>query len=133
MYYFSFIIFKSLFRPAFYPYIEKCFEEIFKLIHYPQDDIRVASVEALLHFCVALHKYGNPENKQTFYRALQMFVPKCAELIRVDEERSVVMVCLEAYATLLEEVKGEVFVIDGHREAIMNCVIDVLNLKVRIF
>ncbi|XP_050512029.1 importin-4 [Diabrotica virgifera virgifera] len=114
---------------AFLPYIEKCFEEIFKLINYPQDDIRKASVEALLQFCISLHKFSTPDNKQSLYRALQMFVPKCAELIRIDEERSVVMVCLDAYATLLDEIKGEVFVIDGHREAIMNCVIDVLNLK----
>ncbi|XP_018577628.1 importin-4 [Anoplophora glabripennis] len=115
--------------PSFLPYIEKSFEEIFKLINYPQDDIRKASVEALLQFCIALHKVNTPEVKQALYKALQMFVPKCAELIRIDEERSVVMVCLDAYATLLDEVKGDVFVGEGHREAIMNCVIDVLTLK----
>ncbi|KAJ8924603.1 hypothetical protein NQ315_000753 [Exocentrus adspersus] len=114
---------------SFLPYIEKSFEEIFKLINYPQDDIRKASVEALLQFCIALHKVSTPEVKQALYKALQMFVPKCAELIRIDEERSVVMVCLDAYGTLLEEVQGDVFVGEGHREAIMNCVIDVLNLK----
>ncbi|KAJ8957095.1 hypothetical protein NQ318_007310 [Aromia moschata] len=114
---------------AFLPYIEKSFEEIFKLINYPQEDIRKASVEALLQFCIALYKVSSPEAKQALYKALQMFVPKCAELIRIDEERSVVMVCLDAYATLLEEIKGEVFVGEGHREAIMNCVIDVLTLK----
>lgn len=60
-----------------------------------------------------------------------MFVPKCAELIRLDEERGVVMTALEAYATLLEEIKGDVLIGEGHREAIMNSVIDVLTLKVR--
>lgn len=59
-----------------------------------------------------------------------MFIPKCAELIRTDEERSVVTVCLDAYSSLLEELKGDVLVGEGHREAIMNCVIDVLTLKV---
>lgn len=58
-----------------------------------------------------------------------MFVPKCSELIRTDEERSVVMNCLDAYATILDEIKGEVFVGEGHREAIMNCVVDVLTMK----
>ncbi|XP_074042768.1 importin-4 [Leptinotarsa decemlineata] len=114
---------------TFLPYIEKSFEEIFKLINYPQEDIRKASIEALLQFCITLHKCNTPEGKQALHKALQMFVPKCAELIRIDEERSVVTVCLDAYSTLLEEVKGEVFVGEGHREAIMNCVIDVLNLK----
>lgn len=62
-----------------------------------------------------------------------MFIPKCAELIRADEERGVVMTALDAYATLLTEIKGEVLVGEGHREAIMNCVIDVLTLKVSLF
>ena len=112
------------------PYIEKSFEEIFKLINYPQEDIRKASVEALLQFCIALHKMNSTETKQALYKALQMFIPKCAELIRTDEERSVVMCCLDAYALLLDEVKSGVLVGEGHREAIMNCVIDVLTLKV---
>lgn len=63
-------------------------------------------------------------------KALQMFIPKCAELIRFDEERNVVMNALDAYAALLEEIKGEVLIGEGHREAIMNCVVDVLTLKV---
>ncbi|KAJ3660491.1 hypothetical protein Zmor_004938 [Zophobas morio] len=114
---------------SFLPYIEKSFEEIFKLINYPQEDIRKASVEALLQFCIALHKMNSTETKQALYKALQMFIPKCAELIRTDEERSVVMCCLDAYALLLDEVKSGVLVGEGHREAIMNCVIDVLTLK----
>lgn len=112
------------------PYIEKSFEEIFKLINYPQDDIRKASVEALLQFCICLHKIDTPEIKQALYKALQMFVPKCAELIRTDEERGVVMCCLDAYVSLLDAIKSDVLVGEGHREAIMNCVIDVLTLKV---
>lgn len=117
-------------RQAFLPYIEKSFEEIFKLINYPQEDIRKASVQALLQFCVGLHKVNMPESKAPLQRALQMFIPKCAELIRTDEERNVVMNALDAYATLLEEIGGDVLVGEGRREAIMNCVIDVLTLKV---
>ncbi|KAF7274386.1 importin-4-like [Rhynchophorus ferrugineus] len=114
---------------AFLPFIEKSFEEIFKLVNYPQDDIRKASIEALLQFCITLYKANTPETKDALYKALQMFIPKCSELIRSDEERSVVMICLDSYATLLEEVKADVFAGEGHREAIMNCVVDVLSLK----
>ncbi|XP_050295458.1 importin-4-like [Anthonomus grandis grandis] len=114
---------------AFLPYIEKSFEEIFKLVNYPQDDIRRAAVEALQQFCIYLHKINTPESKKALYKALQMFIPKCSELIRADEERSVVMNCLDAYAALLDEIKGEVFVGEGHREAIMNCVVTVLTMR----
>lgn len=41
---------------AFLPYLEQSFEEIFKLVNYPQDDIRRASVEALQQFCISLYK-----------------------------------------------------------------------------
>ncbi|KAJ8963724.1 hypothetical protein NQ317_011346 [Molorchus minor] len=91
--------------------------------------INTGFCEALLQFCIVLHKVNTSEVKQALYKALQMFVPKCAELIRIDERGSVVMVCLDAYSILLEELKAEVFVGEGHREAIMNCVIDVLTLK----
>lgn len=100
------------------------------MINYPQEDIRKASIQALLQFCVGLHKVNDANAKMALQKALQMFIPKCAELIRTDEERNVVMNALDAYATLLEEIKGDVFVGEGHREAIMNCVIDVLTLKV---
>lgn len=117
---------------AFLPYIEKSFEEIFKLINYPQEDIRKASIQALLQFCISLHKVNVPESKAALQKALQMFISKCAELIRTDEERGVVMNALDAYASLLEEIKGDVLAGEGRREAIMNCVIDVLTLKVAV-
>lgn len=93
--------------------------------------MRKAALEALKQFCVSLHKTNTPEGKQVLFNALKLFVPKCAEIIRMDEERQVVMSALDAYANLLEEIKGDVLAGEGHREAIMNCVVDVLTVKVR--
>lgn len=39
------------------------------------------------------------------------------------------MCALDAYNELLKSIGAEVFVGEGHREAIMNCVIDILNNK----
>lgn len=114
---------------AFLPYIEKSFEEIFKLTDYPQEQVRKTAIEALLQFSLTLHKLGTSETKQALYKTLQIFIPKCAELIRSDEEKNVVICCLDSYTTLLQEIKSEAFVGEGHREAIMNCVIDVLTHK----
>lgn len=58
-----------------------------------------------------------------------MFIPKCAELIRYDEEQNIVTHATNAFSNLLDNVKGEVLVGEGHREAIMNCVIDLLTQK----
>ena len=42
--------------PAFLPHLEKCFDEAYKLLIHPQDDIRKAAVDALAQFCVALSR-----------------------------------------------------------------------------
>lgn len=65
-------------------------------------------------------------------KALSMLIPKCAELIHTDEERTVVMTALDAYSELLKEVKGAVLEGEGHRDAIINCVKDVMSCKVLI-
>ena len=65
--------------------------------------------------------------------ALKMFIPKCAELIRTDEERTVVMSALDAYTELLRELKGRVFEGEGHRDAIINCIKDVMTFKVILY
>ena len=60
-------------------------------------------------------------------------VPKLSEMIRTDEERSVVMACLEAYAELLRETGPAVLQAPGHLEAIVNCVKEVMTKKVSCF
>lgn len=117
----------TFYREAFMPYLERCFEEIFKLINYPQEDIRKASIEALLQFCINFSKINTDEGRKALLKALCMFIPKLSELIRLDEERTVAICGLEAYLKLLREIKSDVIFGGGHKEAIINCVIDVLT------
>lgn len=112
---------------AFMPYLERCFEEIFKLINYPQEDIRKASIEALLQFCLNFSKINTDEGRKALLKALSMFIPKLSELIRLDEETPVAICGLEAYMKLLKEIKSDVIFGVGHKEAIVNCVVDVLT------
>ncbi|XP_067002902.2 importin-4 [Anabrus simplex] len=114
---------------AFLPYLQRCFEDIMKLIMYPQEDIRKASIDALLQFCINFSKIDSPEGKAALAKALSVFIPKCAELIRMDEERGVVMAALDAYSGLLKDVKSAVLEGEGHRDAIINCVKDVMTYK----
>lgn len=60
-----------------------------------------------------------------------MFVPKCAEIIRCDEEQNIVIRATNSFTNILEEIKSDVFAGAGHKEAIMNCVIDLLTQKVK--
>lgn len=65
-------------------------------------------------------------------KALDILVPKCAEIIRTEKERDVVVSCLDAYVELLKEVGSPVLEGEGHADAIINCVKDVLNSRVCI-
>lgn len=112
---------------SFAPYIQTSFEEIYKLISYPNEDIRQSSVEALAMFIIALFKMGNLEDVK---RGLLILIPKFSEIIHVDEERIVVMAALTAFNDILEELGSAALSVDGQKDAIFMCIQDVLNNKV---
>ncbi|XP_058123821.1 importin-4-like [Anopheles ziemanni] len=112
---------------AFAPFIQTAFEDIYKLLNYPNENIRKASIDAVKQFVVALHQLGNAEGvKQT----VLILIPKLSEIIRTDEERTVVMSALDGYTDILQEVGADTFVADGQKDAIFSCIVDVLNGKV---
>lgn len=112
---------------VFAPYLSTSFEEIYKLINFPNEDIRRASVEALKQFVISLYKLGNVEGSQ---QALLILIPKLSELIRTDEERLVVIACLDAFNEILRNLKGAGLTADGQKDAIFGCITDVLHGKV---
>ena len=60
-----------------------------------------------------------------------MFVPKMHELIKTDDEALVVMSSLDGYAEVLKAVGPPVLQGEGHLDAILNSVRDVMAYKVR--
>ncbi|XP_076170729.1 importin-4 [Ptiloglossa arizonensis] len=111
---------------AFLPYLQKSFEETFKLMNYPQGDIRKAAIDGLLQFCINFSKISTNEGKEALLKALYVFIPKLSELIRLDNELTVAISGLDAYSGLLKEIKTDVLIGEGHKDAIMNCVTNVL-------
>lgn len=105
--------------------MKKSFEEVYKFINYPQEDIRKASIEALTQFTINFSNISKEDTQE----ALSQLIPKLSELIRLDEERGVVMQALDACTELLEHLKSEVLVYAGHKEAMINCVTEVLMGK----
>lgn len=63
-------------------------------------------------------------------KALSVYIPKCAEMIRTDAERDVVMQALDAVCDLLKQVGKPVIENNGHCEAIINCVKDIMGRRV---
>jgi hypothetical protein len=113
---------------AFAPYIRVSFEEIYKLLNYPNEDIRQSSVEALCQFIISLFKLQNLDGvKQT----LLIFIPKLSEIIHTDEERIVVMAALDSFNSILENLGATAVEVEGHKDAIFTCIYDVLHAKVQ--
>ncbi|XP_055689529.1 importin-4-like [Lutzomyia longipalpis] len=112
---------------AFAPYIQTAFQEVYKLINYPQDDIRRVAVEALTQFTVSFYEMKNAEAVR---ECIVILIPKFSEIIRTDEERNVVMAALEAFNELLDKLKGDVFSVEDQKDAIFECVMDVMLGKV---
>ncbi|XP_058459811.1 importin-4-like [Malaya genurostris] len=113
--------------PAFAPFIQTAFEEIYKLINHPSEDIRKASIDALKQFVISLHELGNVEGVN---QTILILIPKLSQIIRTDEERSVVMSGLDAYSDIMEKVGAAALQADGQKDAIFGCIVDVLNGKV---
>lgn len=113
--------------PAFAPFIQTAFEEIYKLINYPNEDIRKASIDALKQFVISLHELGNVEGVN---QTILILIPKLSEIIRTDEERTVVMSALDGYSDIMEKVGAAAIQADGQKDAIFGCIVDVLNGKV---
>jgi len=109
------------------PYLVRAFEEIFTVIDYPQEDIRRASIEALCQFCINLSKIRTDDGKTALSRALSTFIPKLSQLIKLDEEQTVAICGLDAYATLLNDIELAAVEGDGHIDAIVNRVVDVFT------
>lgn len=112
---------------AFAPYIKVSFEEIYKLLPYPNEDIRQSSVEALCQFVISLYKLQNVEGVK---HTLLVLIPKLSEIIHTDEERIVVMAALESFNNIIEELGAAAFEVEGHKDAIFSCIHDVLHGKV---
>lgn len=114
---------------AFMPFMDQCFDEVHKMVQFPHNDIRRTAIDALAQFCISLTSINNEQGQQALLKALSILVPKCAEIIHTDADKDVVMSALDAYSETLSELKSLVLAGDGHREAIMNCIRDVMTYK----
>lgn len=112
---------------AFMPYLEQSYQNVYKMIDHPQEDIRRVSIDALTSFIVALCKQNNVQGVAT---AVVIFVPKLGQIVRDDEEVSVVLAALESLGDLLKELKQLTMPTDEIRETIFTCINDVLQGKV---
>lgn len=90
--------------PAFAPYIQTSFEEVYKLINYPSEDIRKVSIEALTQFVISLYELKNAEGVN---QSLLVLIPKFSEIIRTGMLHNIVIKFLNYKQNYLFQTKNE--------------------------
>ncbi|XP_032408026.1 importin-4-like [Xiphophorus hellerii] len=118
---------------AFQPFLESSFQQVFEMRDFPHKDVRRAALGALGQFCETQHKVWTENRTETNHQALlkllDMVIPCFVETVRMDRERSIVLVVLEAMDAVIESCKEEVFRNPSHLKEISNVFRDVLKKK----
>lgn len=114
-------------RPAFIQYIQPCFEAFYKHLEHPQLPIRKRAIEGLAQFAISMFKLNDVSGAQ---KALDILIPKFAELLKADEEIHVAMSVFEAFMELLECIKEQALVNEDLKIHVFSCVHDVFSTKI---
>ncbi|XP_017080814.2 importin-4-like isoform X2 [Drosophila eugracilis] len=111
---------------AFAPYLQSAFENVYKMIDHPQDDVRKACADALCGFIVALSKLGNEAGLKL---ACEIAIPKFAHMLRTDDDVAVVVHLLQGLADLFKDVKAPAITSQEHADLIFGCIRDIFVNK----
>uniref|UniRef100_A0A1A9W4X5 Importin N-terminal domain-containing protein n=1 Tax=Glossina brevipalpis TaxID=37001 RepID=A0A1A9W4X5_9MUSC len=113
--------------PAFIPYLEQSYQNVYKMLDHPQEDIRKVSIGALTSFIIALYRQ---KDVQGVNNALKILIPRLGHVVREDEEVNVVLSALESFAKILKKLKENALPSEEMREIIFTCINDVLLGKI---
>ena len=114
---------------AFYPVLYSCYEEVWKLMDFPEEDVRRACVDAVAEFTIASYyaKQSDPRYEEVFQLIANGVVPKLCDMVKEDEEVNVVCVCLEMLTEMLKRCKGGIIVKPEYPQMIGACVLRVMK------
>uniref|UniRef100_A0A1A9UWZ1 Importin N-terminal domain-containing protein n=1 Tax=Glossina austeni TaxID=7395 RepID=A0A1A9UWZ1_GLOAU len=113
--------------PAFIPYLDQSSQKVYEMIDHPQEEIRRASITALTSFVLVRFREKDVQDGSD---ALKILIRKLGQIVREDEEASVVFVALESFSDLLRELKQNVLSAEGIPGIMFACINDVLRNKV---
>ncbi|XP_072169720.1 importin-4-like isoform X2 [Diadema setosum] len=94
-------------KAAFLPYIEECYNEVYRLMDYPAPGIRQAATVCSGQLCCTLGQCGNMaevSQAEALTEMLDQVVPHFVENIDSDSERRVVITTLEVLKDLLDAI-----------------------------
>ncbi|XP_044129078.1 importin-4 [Bufo gargarizans] len=94
---------------SFFPYLDSCFQEVFKHIESPHNTVRKSAYEAVGKFVRSMHlvcqKNPNEQSAKVLLQLLEIVIPAYLQGAVQDKEREVVMTILESLNNVLKDVK----------------------------
>ncbi|KAM3940229.1 importin-4 isoform 1-T2 [Leptodactylus fuscus] len=94
---------------SFFPYLDSCFQEVFKHIESPHNSVRKSAYEAVGKFVRSMHlvcqKNPSQLNASVLLHLLEVVIPAYLHGAMQDKEREVVMTILESLNGVLKDVK----------------------------
>ncbi|XP_034768784.2 importin-4 [Acipenser ruthenus] len=118
---------------AFLPYIESCFQEVYKMHDFPHENVRKAAYDGMGQFCRTLHKVWkeNPTelNREALHKLLSMVFPAYLKSVKEERDRQVVMSVLETMNEMLKDCGVEAIRTPGRLDQICKAIRDILQKK----
>lgn len=94
---------------SFFPYLDSCFQEVFKHIESPHHSVQKSAYEAAGKFVRSMHlvylKNPSESNAKVLLQLLEIVIPAYLRGAVQDKEREVVMAILEALNNVIKDVK----------------------------
>ncbi|XP_066910662.1 importin-4-like [Clytia hemisphaerica] len=114
-------------------YFEEIFKEIFLLVDYPHANVRKASTTAGIRLCIVLYKILKKNNPTAdlspVHSCLSRSLPTAINTINQDDDRYVVLACLEVLEELFKVLKGDAFPEKNHVVEFNNALMNVFKGK----
>jgi len=114
------------------PFFEEIFKETFLMVDYPSSNVRKASITACCRLCIVLHQIIEEKNisdKTALSDCLKRIFPTCINVINKDDDRSVVIACVEVLEEVLKQLKGDLFVDVKYVEELATAILGLMKCK----
>ena len=117
---------------AIMPFLEEIYKEIFLLVDYPHCNIRKASITASCRLCIVVYKIiqeNNVSDLTPAHDCIKRSFPTTVNVINKDDDRSVVIACVEVLEEVLKEIKGNTFVMNNYVDDLALTILSLMKGK----
>lgn len=80
-----------------------------------------------MQLCINFSKIDSEKGRENTKKSVEVLIPRLVDRARLDDEHGVATAAMDGFLSLIKELKFEVVAKEGHLEAIINCVTEVME------